>query len=89
MHEQYADQVDIIGVAGRDDLSEVNGFINERGVSAFEHIYDESGDIWMEFGVRSQPAFVFIGVDGEAELVFGAQGEDSIGQRLDALLAAA
>ena len=89
MHAQYADQVDIIGVAGRDDLGSVNGFIENLGVDGFEHIYDETGDIWMEFGIRSQPAFVFIGADGESEAVFGSQGEGGMSERLDALLAAA
>ena len=89
MHERYGDRVDIIGVAGRDDLSAVNGFIDGRGVEGFEHIYDESGDIWADFGVSSQPAFLFIAADGTSELIFGGQGEASISERLDALLAQA
>lgn len=50
-------------------------------------MYDESGEIWSTFGVNSQPSFVFIDAQGNAETRFGAMGEDSISERLDALLA--
>ncbi len=66
----------------------MNRFIDGRGVEAFEHVYDETGDIWQTFGVISQPTFVFITADGETEVVFGGQGESSLRERLDGLLAA-
>ena len=88
MQQTYGDRVDIVGVAGRDDLEQVNRFIDERGVAAFEHVFDRDGEIWQAFGVRSQPAFVFIDVDGNAERILGSMGQSGIADRLDALLAA-
>ena len=86
MHEQYGDQVQFVGVAGRADLSAVNDFIASTGVNGFVHAFDGDGSIWAEFGVVSQPSFAFIDAAGNAEVEFGRQGEDSLTERLDALL---
>lgn len=87
MQAQYEDQVAVVGVAGRDDLSAIQGFIDDRGVGGFPHIVDESGQIWSDFDVRSQPAFVFINDDGTIADGTGSLSEDGITQRLDALIA--
>jgi hypothetical protein len=44
--------------------------------------------VWETFGVRSQPSFVFIDAEGNAERIFGGLGQEGIAQRLDLLLAA-
>ena len=77
----------MVGVAGRDDLSAIQGFIDNRGVGAFPHIADESGEVWSRFDVRSQPAFVFIDDDGTIADGTGSLSEDGIAERLDALIA--
>jgi hypothetical protein len=82
---QYEGRVAVVGVAGRDDLSAIQGFIDNRGVGAFPHIVDESGEIWASFDVRSQPAFVFIDDDGTVDGT-GSLSEDSVIERLDALI---
>lgn len=85
--EQYGDQVQFFGVAGRDDLGAIQGFIDEEGVSGFDHIVDETGEVWAEFGVASQPAFVFLNQTGDAERIIGALGESGLASELDALIA--
>jgi peroxiredoxin len=77
----------VIGVAGRDDLETIRGFIEARGVSAFPHIADESGEVWSAFDVRSQPSFVFIDDDGTIAGEAGSLSEEGIAERLDALIA--
>lgn len=77
----------IIGVAGRDDASEFNEWVDSRGVTAFDHIADADGSVWAEFGIRTQPAFVFINDDGTFENHNGSLGLDSLTDRVNALIA--
>lgn len=74
-----------VGVAGRDEIEPVNRFIDGYGVSGFDHVFDDSLDVWRAFEVTSQPAWVFIGADGTAETHIGSLGEDGLSDRLDAL----
>ena len=75
-------------MAGRDELSSVQDFIGRTGVGGFQHVFDDELEIWREYGVNSQPAFVFIDADGNAETVVSSMGEDRLAERLDALVAA-
>ncbi len=83
--EDYEDSIEFVGVAGRDDESAMQGFIDEHGLSGFPHVADESGDIWERFGIFDQPAWVFADAGGNFEVVFGAIGETELRERLDAL----
>ena len=87
MQEQYADRVEIIGVAGRDDLSAMEAFVSDLGVGAFPHVANEDLDIWSSYEVRSQPAFVFINDDGSYQTIIGAMGESGLTSMIDELLA--
>ncbi len=88
MQQKFGDQVNIIGVAGRDDLRDMEEFVSERGVGAFDHVADEDSEIWATFGVTSQPAFVFINDDGTTETLISALGLEGLTQRVEALAAA-
>lgn len=72
-------------MAGRDDLDPIQGFIDEFGVGGFAHIVDETGSIWANFEIVSQPSFIFIDASGEAETHLGALGIDGLTDRLDRL----
>ena len=87
MHEIYGDEVAFVGVAGRDDLFHIENFISDRGVDDFPHIFDDSLSLWSEFGVTSQPAFVFIDADGNAETIISGMGEAGLSRFLDELVA--
>lgn len=76
----------MIGIAGRDDLDAVLNFIDVREVGAFPHIVDESGDIWSEFDVRSQPSFVFVNDDGSVSDPTRSLTQSEIEERLDELV---
>lgn len=84
---KYEGQVAVVGVAGRDELDAIQGFIAERGVDSFPHISDQSGDVWASFGISSQPAFVFINDDGTIAATTGVLGESGIDQQVEALIA--
>lgn len=77
--------MNFVGVAGRDDLSEMQAFVEEFGVGGFEHVADEDTAIWRQYGVTSQPAFVFIDDSGEVEVLISALGEDGLIERVEAL----
>ena len=84
---RYGDDITFIGVAGRDDVESMRAFIDERGVSGFAHIGDETGEIWNTFGVVGQPAYVFISDDGSTETLRSGLGLDELTRRAEALLA--
>ena len=75
-----------VGVAGRDGLEAINGFIDDYDVGGFDHIVDESGAIWANFEIVSQPSFIFLDASGDSTTHIGALGVDGISERLDALI---
>ena len=87
MQQEFVGQVNVVGVAGRDDLSPMQNFVTGNGVDAFPHLADLEGDVWQAFGVGSQPAFAFINDDGTVEIVIGAMGVDGLTERMTALAA--
>ena len=64
----------------------MRGFVDEFAVGAFEHIADEYGQVWAEYGISSQPSFVFIDDSGEIDTVVGALGASGLESRIEALL---
>jgi hypothetical protein len=87
VQQQFGADVNIIGVGGRDDLKDMMTFVDEFGVSDFEHIADVDAQIWRQFGVTSQPAFVFINDDGTSETIISGLGREGLTERIEALLA--
>ena len=86
MQSNYAGQVEIVGVAGRDDLLNIQDFVTNLDVDAFTHAVDEELTIWREYGIRSQPAFAFLNDDGTYETHSGKLGVEGLSERIDALL---
>ena len=73
-------------MAGRADLADIEGFIDEFGVDAFPHVVDTTGTLWASFGVAAQPAWIFVDADGGTEVRLGGLGESALTERLDALV---
>lgn len=78
----------MIGVAGRDEAATFQEWITSREVDGFEHIADPNIAVWREFGITSQPAFVFINDDGTSESRIGAMGLEGLTSRIVELIAA-
>ncbi len=85
MQQQYGEDVQFIGVAGRDDLDAIREFIDTLEVDAFPHAVDETGTIWASFNITTQPSFVFLNDDGTGETHVGALGVDGLSSRLEML----
>ena len=64
MQHQFEGRAQIIGVASRDTIEQIEAFVADTGVDTFPHAADIDGDVWEFYGIGSQPAFVFINDDG-------------------------
>jgi len=86
--EDLADEVTLIGVAGRGEVAEMKAFVEETGTGSLTHIVDRDGKIWSSFGVFAQPAFAFIDDGGDIEVFVGSLGGDALTERMQQLAAA-
>ncbi len=81
-------QVELIGVAGRGEVGEMQDFVADTETGSLPHIIDAEGTIWSDFGVSAQPAFAFIDDSGEVEVFVGTLGAEGLTERMEALTAA-
>lgn len=65
-----------------DTLDEMRGFVERYGLEDMPQVADVDDTIWARYGVRYQPAWVFIDDDGSTETYAGALA----GPALDAAL---
>jgi thiol-disulfide isomerase/thioredoxin len=79
--------VQVIGVAGRGEVPDMEDFVSDTDTGSLTHVVDDSGDIWSSYEVAAQPAFAFIDDDGSYEVVIGAMGEEALTERMTALAA--
>jgi hypothetical protein len=80
--------VTLLGVPGRDDEGPMRDFVARHGLAAMPQLVDgPDASIWTGFGIRSQPAWVFVSADGSSEVVLGPLGAEGLAERLDALVA--
>ena len=86
VHQICGADVVFVGVAGRDGYDATNGFIDDYDVGSFPHVVDETGAIWQNFEIVSQPSFIFLDVTGESERHIGALGIVGITERVERLL---
>lgn len=62
-------------------------FVARHGLDHLDHLVDDDGAIWAEFGVTTQPAWVFVNDDGSTRTLVGALGGDGLRDEMDALAA--
>ena len=78
-------KVEVIGVAGRGEVPEMEGFVSDTGTGGLTHVVDDDGSIWSSYEVFAQPAYAFIDDSGSVEVFVGALGEDALVERMSAL----
>jgi thiol-disulfide isomerase/thioredoxin len=83
--EAFDGRVQVIGVAGRGEVEEMQGFVADTGTGGLDHLVDDDGSIWSGFGVSAQPAFAFVDDDGQVEVFVGSLGETGLTERMQAL----
>ena len=79
--------VEVVGVAGRDEEAAMEGFLADTGTGGLRHVVDADGAIWSAYGVATQPSFAFVDGAGGVEVVVGALGEEALTERMAALAA--
>lgn len=62
----------------------MQAFVGGTGVGVFPNINDERGQIWVEYGVGSQPAFVLLRANGSTER-FGSLSEEALQGHIDSV----
>lgn len=73
------DNQSLIGIASRDDVEEMQAFVDRHSLGDMVTVEDVSGEVWERFGVFGQPAWVFVDGDtGEAALNLGALGQQGV-----------
>lgn len=78
-------KVQVVGVAGRGEVAEMEDFVSETGTGGLTHVVDDSGSIWSSYEVAAQPAYAFLDDSGSVEVVVGALGEEALVERMTAL----
>jgi len=71
LEEIYGEEVQFIGVPSRGELKEVQEFISAYSVNGFPHIFDKNREIWSNYKIPSQPAWIFVDAAGNEEKVLG------------------
>ena len=75
-------EVEIIGVAGRGEVSDMEGFVSDTATDGLTHVVDADGSIWSAYEVYAQPAYAFIDDSGEVEVFVGPLGEKALVERM-------
>lgn len=80
-------KVEYVGVAGRGEVPAMKQFVEQTHTGTFTHVVDSDGSIWSAYGVAAQPAFAFIGADGQVSVSLGRLDHDALVARLRSLVA--
>ena len=83
---EYEGRVNVVGMAGRGDVSEMQEFVADTGTGNMVHVVDDARALWQRFDVVSQPAFAFIGADGTARTFTGGMDADRLRAAADEML---
>jgi hypothetical protein len=57
-------------------------FVERHGLERMTQVPDDDGELWARFGVRVQPAWVFVPDDGDVEAVYGGLFDDALAARI-------
>jgi hypothetical protein len=69
-------------VPSRGRLKEVQEFISANSVDGFPHVFDENLEIWRNYKIPSQPAWVFVDREGNKERVLGGLNIGNLRSRI-------
>ena len=60
LQEQYADRLNILGIAGMGNNADMHEFVEDLEVGAVPHLDDEPGKLWKKFGITQQSTYVIL-----------------------------
>ncbi len=70
----------------RGELKEVQEFISAYAVNGFPHIFDKNREIWRNYKVPSQPAWIFVDAAGNEEQVLGGLNPSDLRSKISELV---
>ncbi len=70
----------------RGELKEVQEFISAYAVNGFPHIFDKNREIWRNYKVPSQPAWIFVDAAGNEEQVLGGLNPADLRSKISELV---
>ncbi|AGZ50916.1 redoxin domain-containing protein [Mycobacterium kansasii] len=79
-------RVTFVGVAARDQVSAMQGFVDKYQLSGFTQLADTDGVVWTRFGVTQQPAWAFVSANGDVDVVKGSLTQSELNERVDGLV---
>lgn len=86
-NDQFGDQVRFVGLDVRDSQTNAREFIDEFGLTEFDHFFDRSGEVSTALGGRGVPLTFFYREGGEQFVVhFGVIDERTLALNIDELL---
>jgi len=88
LNTEYAGRVQFVGIPGLGAVDEMKGFVSDTGTGGFLHVSDTDGSLWAKFGVPSQPSFVFVDAQGNAQTSVGGMNADELRTKINALIGA-
>jgi thiol-disulfide isomerase/thioredoxin len=60
LRDEYADRLNILGIAGMGSNADMHEFVTDLEVGAVPHLDDEPGKLWKKFGVTEQSTYVIL-----------------------------
>jgi hypothetical protein len=79
--------VTFLGIPALDGDGAMLDFVDRHGLERMPQAVDDDGDLWARFGVRVQPAWIFVAPDGTTQTVLGALYDQALFDRIDDFLA--
>ena len=65
LRDQYADRLNILGIAGMGNNKDMHEFVSDLEVGAVPHLDDEPGKLWKKFGITEQSTYVILDKAGK------------------------
>ncbi|BCJ40474.1 hypothetical protein GCM10010168_81920 [Actinoplanes ianthinogenes] len=63
-HDEYADRLTFLGIAGMGTTKAMHEFVADLGVGKVTHLDDPDLKIWTKFGITQQSLYVFLDAAG-------------------------
>ncbi|MDP9440913.1 MAG: TlpA family protein disulfide reductase [Actinomycetota bacterium] len=79
---RYGGSIRFVGLPGLDDAAPMRVFVQRHELTAMPHAVDRQGDLWRQLGVRGQPTWVLVDVEGNVERLFGLVDAADLDRRL-------
>lgn len=80
-----ASGVQFVGVAAQDEVPAMRDFVTRFDLGTFPHIADTDAAVWQRFGVTYQPAYAFVGSNGDIEVETDQLDKDELIARIGSL----